>query len=364
MTELYNRKLVLEDGTEFYGCGFGAKSDRVCRLVINTAAVGYQEVLSDPSCAGLAIVMTYPLIGNYGITDEDFESKNPTLGMLIVREYCDSPSNFRFTKTLSETMEDYRIPGIYGLDTRKLTRKIRDEGSMRVLITDASMSTERAVETIMNTSDDTDMIAKVSCKKRWYSRTANHKYDIVAVDCGIKHSVIEALKRRRCNVTVVPYNTDAAEITALRPDAVVIPNGPGEPQDAKPIMELIRQIKGKIPILAIGLGFDIACLALGAKLENRKFCCIGGNHPVKETATGKIKVTSQGDGFMLKEDALDGTGLQATHINILDNTVVGVKSEKDRLLAFQFHPEASPGPQDFETLFDTFISMTEGNENA
>ncbi|MGN1194673.1 MAG: carbamoyl phosphate synthase small subunit [Acutalibacteraceae bacterium] len=364
MTEIFNRKIVLEDGTEFYGCGFGAKNDRVCRLVINTAAVGYQEVLSDPSCAGLAMVMTYPLIGNYGITDEDFESKNPTLGMLIVREYCDSPSNFRFTKTLAETMEDYRIPGIYGLDTRKLTRKIRDEGSMRVLITDASMSTERAVETIRNTPDDTDLISKVSCKKRRYSRTANHKYDIVAVDCGIKNSMIEALKKRRCNVTVVPYNTDAAEITALRPDAVVIPNGPGAPEDAKPIIELVKKIKGEIPVLAVGLGFDIVCLAYGAALESRKFCCIGGNHPVRETATGKIKVTSQGDGFMLKEDALKETELEATHINILDETVVGVKSEKDRLLAFQFHPEASPGPQDFEYLFDSFINMTEGNENA
>ncbi|MBO5346256.1 MAG: carbamoyl phosphate synthase small subunit, partial [Paludibacteraceae bacterium] len=205
----YNKKIVLENGYEFFGYGFGADREVVNEIVFNTSMVGYQEIISDPSYTGQMVVMTYPLIGNYGITDEDYETKFPTCGGLIVREYNDVPSNFRYTKTLNEVLEEHNIPGIMGIDTRRLTRIIRSEGSQRVIITDINTSKEEALRRIAETPVMHDHVAQVSCKKRWFSRTPNHKYDVVAIDCGIKYNIIRALNARGCNVTVVPYNTTA-----------------------------------------------------------------------------------------------------------------------------------------------------------
>ena len=197
-------KIVLEDGSEYCGFSFGAKCRSVCELVINTSMVGYQEIVSDPSCTYQMVVMTYPLIGNYGINDEDYETKLPTIGGLVVRDYNDMPSNFRYTKTLSEYMEDNNIPGIYGLDTRKLTRCIRDNGTMKVLICDIDTPHDEAMKILAETEIKKDAVAKVSCKKKWYSRTSNHQYDVVAVDCGIKTSIVKMLNAKGCNVTIVP----------------------------------------------------------------------------------------------------------------------------------------------------------------
>ena len=202
----FTKKIVLESGREFYGYGFGADREATGEIVFNTSMVGYQEILSDPSYTDQMVVMTYPLIGNYGITDEDYETKYPTIGGMIVREYNDLPSNFRYTKTLGEVCEEYGIPCVWGIDTRMLTRIIRDEGTQRVIVVDASMPQEEALRRLKEAPVRRDMVERVSCRKRWFSRTANHRFDVVAVDCGIKHNIIRKLNEKGCNVTVVPYD--------------------------------------------------------------------------------------------------------------------------------------------------------------
>lgn len=362
MIKEFDRKIVLEDGSEYYGCGFGDNCDKICEIVFNTSMVGYQEIVSDPSYTYQAVVMTYPLIGNYGITDEDFETKTPTIDGLIVREYNDQPSNFRYTKTLSEVMCEYHIPGVYGVDTRKLTRSIRDLGSRRVMITSIDTPTEKALEMIKNTPVPTDAVAKVSCKKRWYSRTAHAMYNVIAIDCGIKLNIVRSLNQRGCNVTVVPYNISAAEVERMNPDGVFLSNGPGDPENVTPVIELVRELKGKYPIFGICLGHQIISLAYGAKTYKLKFGHRGGNHPVKNIETGKIEVTSQNHSYAVKEDTLDGTGLHVTHINLLDNTVEGVACPEDNIFSVQYHPESAPGPQDSAYLFDKFIDSMKLNK--
>lgn len=211
---------MLESGREFYGYGFGADREATGEIVFNTSMVGYQEILSDPSYTDQMVVMTYPLIGNYGITDEDYETKYPTIGGMIVREYNDLPSNFRYTKTLGEVCEEYGIPCVWGIDTRMLTRIIRDEGTQRVIVVDASMPQEEALRRLKEAPVRRDMVERVSCRKRWFSRTANHRFDVVAVDCGIKHNIIRKLNEKGCNVTVVPYDITAEEVMAFRPDGL------------------------------------------------------------------------------------------------------------------------------------------------
>lgn len=360
----YNRKLVLEDGAEYYGTGFGYTGDAVCEIVFNTSMVGYQEIISDPSYTYQAVVMTYPLIGNYGTADEDYETKNPTIGGLIVREYNDLPSNFRYTKTLSEVMEEYKIPGLAGIDTRKLTRSIRDSGSRRGIITNADTPTEEALEKIKNTPVPHDAVAHVSCKKRRYSRTANAKYNVVAIDCGIKLNIIRSLNARGCNVTVMPYNTSAAEVEKMKPDGIFLSNGPGDPEDVIPVIDLVKKLRGKYPIFGICLGHQMICLACGAKTYKLKFGHRGGNHPVKNLETGKIEITSQNHSYAVNEKSLENTGLKVTHINLLDNTVEGVSDEKSKMFSVQYHPESAPGPQDSAYLFDKFTSLMEENKNA
>ena len=357
MAEQFNRKLILETGEEYYGCGFGADEERVCEIVFNTSMVGYQEIVSDPSYTHQAVVMTYPLIGNYGIADDDFETRTPTIGALIVREYNDQPSNFRYTKTLSEVLEEYRIPAISGVDTRKLTRSIRDLGSRRVLITSADTTLEDGLRIIAETPVPHDAVPLVSCRKRWYSRTSNHKYNVVAVDCGIKLNIIRSLNARGCNVTVVPYNTTAETIEAMNPDGVFLSNGPGDPEDVTPVIELVRRLRGKYPIFGICLGHQMIALAAGAKTYKLKFGHRGGNHPVKNLTNGKIEITSQNHSYAVDADSVAGTGLTVTHVNLLDNTVEGLECAEDRIFSVQYHPESAPGPQDSAYLFDKFVAM-------
>ncbi len=276
----YDRKIILEDGSEYYGFAFGSLVDRVCEIVFNTSMVGYQEIVSDPSYTYQMVVMTYPLIGNYGITDEDFESKSISLGGLVVRDYNDMPSNFRNTKSLSEFLAENDVPGIYGVDTRKITRSIRDLGSRRVLITSVETTLEDGLQIIKNTPVAHDAVPLVSCKKRWYSRTSNSKFNVVAVDCGIKLNIVRSLKIRGCNVTVVPYNTKAEEIEFMNPDGVFLSNGPGDPEDVTPVIEMVRKIKGKYPILGICLGHQIISLAYGAHTYKLKFAHRAANRSV------------------------------------------------------------------------------------
>ena len=365
MLKEFDRKLVLEDGAEYYGYGFGDKGDAVTEIVFNTSMVGYQEIVSDPSYTYQTVVMTYPLIGNYGMADEDFETKIPTIGGLVVRDYNDSPSNFRYTKTLSEIMEECRIPGIYGVDTRKLARSIRDIGSRKAILTAADTPHEEAMSILAATALRRDGVAKVSCKKRWYSRTPNPNFNVVAVDCGIKLNIIRSLNARGCNVTVVPWNTSAEEVLKMKPDGLFLSNGPGDPQDVQPVIELVKELRGRLPIFGICLGHQMISLAYGAETYKLKFGHRGGNHPVRNLDTGKIEITSQNHSYAVSEKSLEGTGLTVTHINLLDGTVEGVKCEKDRIFSVQHHPESAPGPQDSAYLFDRFIAlMKEAKENA
>ena len=356
------RKIVLENGQEFYGEGFGAQCDAINEIVFNTSMVGYQEIVSDPSYTNQMVVMTYPLIGNYGITDEDYETKIPTIGGMIVREYNDSPSNFRYTKTLSEILEENGIPGISGVDTRKITRIIRSEGSQKVMITDPQTPKEEALTAMRAYELPKDGVARVSCKKKWYSRTANPAYHVVAVDCGIKLNIIRSLNKRGCNVTVVPFDTPAQEILNLKPDGVFLSNGPGDPEDVTPVIELVRVLRGKLPIFGICMGHQLISIACGAKTYKMKFGHRGGNHPVKNLLTGKIEITSQNHSFAVDKDSLGGTGLVPTHINLLDDTVEGAACPEDKLFSVQYHPESAPGPQDSGYLFDQFIGMMKENQ--
>ena len=360
----YTKKIVLENGREFYGYGFGADKEAIHEIVFNTSMVGYQEIISDPSYTGQTVVMTYPLIGNYGTAEEDYETKFPTIGGLIVREYNDIPSNFRYTRTLNEVFEEMGIPGISGVDTRCLTRIIRDEGSQKVMITDAATPHEEAMERLRACELPHDMVARVCCRKRWFSRTPNHRYDVVAVDCGIKYNIIRCLNAKGCNVTVVPYDATVEEILAFRPDGIFLSNGPGDPVDVEPVIEKVRALKGRLPIFGICMGHQMVALAYGAKTFKMKFGHRGGNHPVKCLDTGKIEITSQNHSFAVDIESLEGTPLRLTHVNLLDNTAEGVECPEEKVFSVQYHPESAPGPQDSSYLFDKFIKMMEEHKNA
>lgn len=353
----YDKKIILENGKEFYGYGFGSDKQSINEIVFNTSMVGYQEIVSDPSYTDQMVCMTYPLIGNYGMTDDDYETRVPTMGGLIVREYNDLPSNFRYTKTLSEVLDEYDIPGISGVDTRMITRIIRDEGSQKVMICNAHKDYDEAMAELNEYKIPTDMVSRVSCKKRWYSRTPNHKFDVVAIDCGIKLNIIRKLNEKGCNVTVVPYDTTADEIMKLQPDGLFLSNGPGNPEDVHTVINVVRELKGQLPIFGICLGHQMISLALGAKTFKMKFGHRGGNHPVMNLQTGKIEITSQNHSYAVDVASLEGTPLSLTHKNLLDDTAEGVESVENKLFSVQYHPESAPGPQDSAYLFDKFIDL-------
>lgn len=355
----YNKKLITEDGQQYYGYAFGDTENAVCEIVFNTSMVGYQEIMSDPSYTYQAVVMTYPLIGNYGMAREDYETLVPTIGGLIVREYNDEPSNFRSTATLSTVMKKYKIPGIYGVDTRKLTRSIRDLGSRKVLITDADTSLEEGLRILNESRTPVDAVSKVSCKQTWSSLALNERYHVVAIDCGMKTNIVRSLNSCGCSVTIVPWNTSADDIESYHPDGVFISNGPGDPSDVQPVIETIKALRGKYPIFGICLGHQIISLAYGAKTYKLKFGHRGGNHPVRNLETNKIEITSQNHSYGVDNESLLNTSLTPTHINLLDGTIEGVKCEKDKIFSVQYHPESAPGPQDSAYLFDRFIKLME-----
>lgn len=365
MLKEYNCKLMFEDGNEYPGYSFGDTKETVCEIVFNTSMAGYQEILSDPSYTYQAVVMTYPLIGNYGINHEDYETEIPTLGALIVTEYNDEPSNFRSADTLSKVMKKYHIPGIYGVDTRKLTRSIRDLGSRKVLLTDIKTSKEKGLKLLAETKLANDAVSKVSRKKRVTYKEEAADFHVVAIDCGMKQNIVRSLLKRGCKVTVVPYDTTAKEIEMLKPDGVFLSNGPGNPEDVSCVIETIQKLRKKYPMFGICLGHQLICLSYGAKCYKLKFGHRGGNHPVKNLKTGKIEITSQNHSYAVDEHSLAQTPLTITHLNLLDGTVEGVSCEKDMIFSVQYHPESAPGPEDSAYLFDQFIEMMrERKKNA
>jgi len=364
MDERQKKKIILEDGSEYVGYSFGSAENKMVELVLNTSMVGYQEIISDPSYTDQAVNMTYPLIGNYGMCDDDYETLVPTISGMVVREYCDEPSNFRCTKTLSEVMKQYGIVGVEGIDTRTLARHIRDFGSCKAFIVDESYDSAKAVEELKAWVPAIDQVARVSVKAPYVSAaTSEEKFHVVAIDCGMKANIVRELNRHGCKVTVVPWNTSADEILSYKPDGVFISNGPGDPADCTPTIAAIRSLIGKLPIFGICLGHQIISLAYGALTYKLKFGHRGGNHPVKNLATDKIEITSQNHSYAVKEDTLAPTGLVVTHINLLDNTIEGVENAKDKVFSVQYHPESAPGPEDSNYLFDKFIKlMTENKE--
>ncbi len=353
----FNRKLILENGDEYRGYLFGSDEDKVLELVFNTSMVGYQEIVSDPSYTYQAVVMTYPLIGNYGMNADDYESARPSIGALIVREYNDEPSNFRSSETLGSVMKRFGISGIFGIDTRKLTRHIRDFGSCKVLITGISTAADEGRKILAGTDIPKDAVSLVSRKKPFSVPSSDSVFRVAAIDCGMKLNILRSLTGRGCDVTVFPWNTEPGEIERIRPDGIFISNGPGDPTDVPETISAVKSLLGKYPVFGICLGHQIISLAYGARTYKLKFGHRGGNHPVKNLETGKIEITSQNHSYAVDAGSLAGTPLEVTHVNLLDGTVEGVRCARDHVFSVQYHPESAPGPQDSSYLFDRFLGM-------
>lgn len=351
------RQLILEDGTIMIGEAFGGEIDKIGEVVFNTGMTGYQEILSDPSYCGQIITMTYPLIGNYGINRDDFESIMPSLAGLIVKEVADFPSNWRSGFSLDEYMKIKNIPGISGIDTRKLTRMIRERGTVKGVICSITKDPEMMLHQVRATVLPKNQVQKVSTKKAYPSPGRGHR--VVVVDFGMKHGILRELNNRGCDVIVVPHNTTAEEIMTLCPDGVMLTNGPGDPENVPEAIEMIKEVLGKVPLFGICLGHQLFALACGAQTEKMKFGHRGSNHPVKDLRTGKVALTSQNHGYTVNPDSVVGTEMEITHIALNDGTVEGLKHKKFDAFTVQYHPEASPGPEDANYLFDQFITMIE-----
>ena len=359
----FTKKLVLENGKEFPGYGFGSDRVAVCEIVFNTSMVGYQEIVSDPTYTEQIVVMTYPLMGNYGFADEDYESKFPSMGGMVVRECCDAPSNFRYTKTLNEAFEELDVPGISGVDTRMITRIIRNEGTQRAAIVDYNMPHEEVMKLIRESEPKRNLLERISCKKRWFSRTPNHKWDVVAIDCGIKYSFIRQLNAKGCNVTIVPYNSTPEEILAFNPDGIFVSNGPGDPAEGTKVSETIKALQGKLPIFGVDLGHQVIAMSYGAQNVKMKVGHRGANHPVKNLESGKLEIVAQNHGFVVDEESIKSTPIKVTHRNLLDNTVAGIEVLEDYIFSVQYQPDCSPESSS-TYLFDKFIKLMEDQKNA
>lgn len=351
------RYLILEDGSCYKGYAFGSDDYQVGELVFNTGMSGYQEVLSDLSYCGQIVMMTYPLIGNYGINRDDFESLNPAVFGFVVKEACDKPSNFRGDMSVDEFLKLKHIPGIYGVDTRAITRKIRNKGTMRAIMADEGVNVEETISMLKNTDFLHDQVKRVSTQKPF--PIPNRGKKVVLIDFGAKHGIIRELSKRNCDLIVVPYDTSAEEIMALHPDGVMLSNGPGDPKDMEGPIKEIQKLIGQVPIFGICLGHQLISLACGANTTKLKFGHRGCNHPVVNLASGKVEITSQNHGFAVEEESLAGTDLVLTHRALNDKSVEGVKHSKYPVFSVQYHPEASPGPEDANYLFDDFMKLME-----
>lgn len=354
--------LILEDGTVFTGTSIGSTRDMISEIVFNTSMTGYLEVLTDPSYAGQAVVMTYPLIGNYGITP-DMESLKAWPDGYIVRELSRMPSNFRCEGTIQDFLKKYDIPGIAGVDTRALTKILREKGTMNGMITtNENYDLDEVISKLKNYKVE-GVVSKVTCAEKYVLEGTGKK--VALLDLGAKKNIAKSLNDRGCEVTVYPADTTADEIIASNPDGIMLSNGPGDPAECTSIIKEIKKLyETDIPIFAICLGHQLMALATGADTKKMKYGHRGGNHPVKDLESGHVYISSQNHGYMVDGDTVNPEIAKVAFVNVNDKTVEGLRYKNKNIFTVQFHPEACPGPQDSDRLFDEFIEMMEVKKNA
>ena len=355
--------LILEDGSVFTGTSIGSTREMISEIVFNTSMTGYLEVLTDPSYAGQAVVMTYPLIGNYGVTP-DMESERPWPDGYIVRELSAMPSNFRCEGTLQDFLVRYDIPGIAGIDTRALTRILREKGTMNGMITTNEHYRMEEILPRLRAYTTGSVVDRVTCRekktlKKQGSASAGKR--VALLDLGAKKNIAQSLSKRGCEVTIYPAHTPAEEILAAQPDGIMLSNGPGDPKECKEIIAEIRKLyESDVPVFAICLGHQLMALANGARTYKLKYGHRGGNHPVRDLGSGRVYISSQNHGYAVDADTLDESVAEETFVNVNDGTNEGFSYLGKNIFTVQFHPEASPGPQDTGFLFDRFIDMMKG----
>lgn len=363
--------LILEDGTVFQGTSIGAQKEIISEIVFNTSMTGYLEVMTDPSYAGQAVVMTYPLIGNYGICYEDMESRRPWLDAFIVRELSRIPSNFRSEDTVQSFLEKNGIPGISGIDTRALTKLLRDKGTMNGMLTTVKYDDLSEVLQRIHAYRVTGVVMATTTKEPYVASAeladgeSQPKKRVALLDLGAKRNIVRQLQKRGCEVTVYPANTKAETILEKRPDGIMLSNGPGDPKENTEIIQEIKKLyDSDTPIFAICLGHQLMALATGADTYKLKYGHRGGNHPVKDLETGRVYISSQNHGYAVDTASLDEKVAVEAFYNVNDKTNEGLKYVGKNIMTVQYHPEACPGPQDSGYLFDRFIKMMEVGADA
>ncbi|MDA1353214.1 MAG: glutamine-hydrolyzing carbamoyl-phosphate synthase small subunit [bacterium] len=352
-------RLILEDGSCYDGTAFAGEGKCFGELVFNTAMSGYQEVLTDPSYSRQIVMMTYPMIGNYGVNLEDVESRGLFLSGFVVREYSNLPSNWRSTQSLSNYLNANNIIGIEGIDTRAVTRHIREKGAQRAMLTTSTASLESLVEEVRLSPSmaGQNCVSEVTCTKPYTWQAPNRTlYKVAVIDCGIKLTILRQLRAHGCDCHVFPADTSAETILAGQFDGVFLSNGPGDPEPVVTTVKTVEGLLGKLPIFGICLGHQMLSLALGGRTYKLKFGHHGINHPVKNLKTGHIEITSQNHGFAVDADSF-GSGVDVTHINLYDGTNEGIASKNLNAFSVQYHPEAAPGPHDSAYLFKDFVTL-------
>lgn len=359
MTENKEIYICLENGQTFKGYSFGAESDVIGELVFTTGMGGYIETLTDPSYYGQIVMQTFPLIGNYGMISEDMESKKSYVSAYVVREKCDNPSNFRCEGTLEEFLKENNIVGVYGVDTREITKIIRESGVMNAQITTNpnKVDYEKVKEYKV-----TKAVESVSTHRPELSPSKEHKFNVVLLDYGAKKNIIRELNKRGCNVAVMPYNTKAEDILKLGVDGVMLSNGPGDPSENTEAVEELKKLIGKVPIFGICLGHQLLALAMGGETTKLKYGHRGVNQPVKNLETGRTYISSQNHGYAVVSESVEKNGGVIMYVNANDNTCEGVDYPDKMAFSVQFHPEACSGPHDTQFIFDKFIKMMGGNK--
>lgn len=356
--------LILANGSVFSGTSIGSTSDRICEMVFNTSMTGYQEILTDPSYAGQGIVMSYPLIGNYGVNSEDNESSRPWAEAFVVRHLSPEGSNFRCEGTLDDYLKKHDITGIQDVDTRALTKILRSQGSMNGMITCAEhFNVAEILEKLKNYRVEGTVERVTRKEPEDCPAYGEEKYKVAMMDYGVKQNMIECLRRRGCHVTVFPATTPAETVLAGGFDGVMLSNGPGDPADNVGIIAEVRKLyESNIPLFAVCLGHQLMALATGAKTGRLPYGHRGGNHPVRDLEAHRVFITSQNHGYMVLADSVDPAVAEVSHVNVNDGTCEGLRYKRPNCFTTQFHPEASPGPKDTEYLFDRFIASMGGDK--